>query len=468
MQIPILNGIYTDEGPDFRTSYPVNLVPVPKDNGIAKGYLRPAPGLVEFATGPGTDRGGINWNGTMHRVMGSKLVSVSAAGAVTELGEVGNASGALVTFDYSFDRLAVVSDGALFYWDGSTLSQVTDPDLGTVLDMVWVDGYFMATDGEFLVVTDINDPMSVNPLKYTSSEANPDPITALVKIHNEVYALNRYTIEVFDNVGGSGFPFQRIEGAQIMRGAIGTHAACVFLDSVAFVGGGTNEPVAVYIGKNGNSSKVSTQEIDKVLRGYTETELADVYLEAKNDQNHLNLLLHLPDRTLVYDAAASEAVGEPVWYTLTSALQGFGRYRARSHVWCYDRWLAGDPTASKLATLTDSISSHYGSKVRWEFGTIIVYNEGRRAIFQQLELVALTGRVALGTDPTISTAYSIDGENWSQERIIKVGKIGERMKRLCWFHQGFMRNWRIQRFRGTSDAHIAVARLEAAVEGLAV
>ena len=60
VQIPILNGIYTDTGPDLRTSYPVNMVPVPKDNGISGGFIRPADGLVANGTGPGIDRGGIN------------------------------------------------------------------------------------------------------------------------------------------------------------------------------------------------------------------------------------------------------------------------------------------------------------------------------------------------------------------------------------------------------------------------
>jgi hypothetical protein len=30
-----------------------------------------------------------------------------------------------------------------------------------------------------------------------------------------------------------------------------------------------------------------------------------------------------------------------------------------------------------------------------------------------------------------------------------------------------MRNWRVQRFQGNSDAHITIARLEAAIEPLA-
>ena len=46
MQIPILNGIFTDEAADFRTSYPRNLIPVPKQEGISAGYLRPEAGAL--------------------------------------------------------------------------------------------------------------------------------------------------------------------------------------------------------------------------------------------------------------------------------------------------------------------------------------------------------------------------------------------------------------------------------------
>jgi hypothetical protein len=44
---------------------------------------------------------------------------------------------------------------------------------------------------------------------------------------------------------------------------------------------------------------------------------------------------------------------------------------------------------------------------------------------------------------------------------------GQRGKRLVWLQQGMVRAWRAQRFRGTSDAHLPVARLEARVEALA-
>lgn len=466
MQIPILNGIYTDNGPDIRTSYPVNLVPVPKKSGISNGFLRPGDGLVANGTGPGIDRGGINWNGVCYRVMGTKLVTVASNGAVTVLGDVGGPVNTLVSFDYSFDRLAIASGGRLYYWNGA-LTQVTDPDLGVVLDVVWVDGYFMTTDGTSLVVTELTDPMQVNPLKYGSSEVDPDPVVALLKLRNEVYALNRNTIEVFDNVGGDFFPFQRIDGAQIQKGVIGTFGCCVYLETVAFLGSGRNEQPGIYLGANATAQKISTQEIDILLLNYTEAQLATVKLEARNDKNHQHLYVHLPDRTIVYDAAASEALGEQVWFTLTTSQVGFSQYRARNLVWAYDKWLVGDPQSSTIGYMVQDIGSHWGQIVRWEFGTLIAYNEGNGAIFNELELVALTGRVALGVDPIISTSYSVDGLSWSQDRPIRVGTTGSTKKRLAWFQQGHMLNWRIQRFRGDTQAHLSFARLEAQIEALA-
>ena len=465
MQIPILNGVYTDENSDFRTSYPRNMVPVPQNQGISTGYLRPTEGVVQFGTGPGVDRGAINWNDECYRVMGTKLVKVASDGTVTTLGDVGGSD--QVTLDYSFDRLAIASNGNLFYWNGTALTQVIDADLGTVVDMVWVDGYFMTTDGEYLVVTDLSDPLSVNPLKYGSSEADPDPIKAILKVRNEPHALNRYTIEAFDNIGGSTFPFQRIDGAQIQKGVIGTHACIIYEEAIAFLGGGRNEAPAVWIGLNGSVQKLSTREIDRILLNYTEAQLSQVVFEKHTESDLSHLYIRLPDQTLVYDARASQALGSPVWFILTTSVVGLAQHRVANRVWVYDKWIVGDPQSDAVGYQTESVSSHWGQPVGWDFSTSIIYNESRGAIIHELELVSLTGRANYGVDPTVWTSYSTDGETWSTEKPIKAGKQGQRNKRLVWLQQGGFRNWRIQKFRGTSDAHISFARLEAQIEPMA-
>lgn len=465
MQLPILSGIYTDSAPDFRVSYPVNMVPVANQTGISDGYLRPADGMLQIGTGPGLCRGGINWNDQLYRVMGTRLVRITAAGAVQDIGEIPGTGHASMA--YGFDYLAIAANKNLYLYNGSTLSQVTDGDAGDVLDVIWADGYFLFTDGEFLIVTELNDPFEVDPLKYGSSEADPDPIVAVRKIRNEVYAVNRHTIEIFDNVGGAGFPFQRIEGAQIEKGAYGVRGVCEYLDALAILGGGTNEPPAVWIAANGNAQRISTPEIDRRLTTYTTAQLVSASLSARAQNGQQFLHVQLPDTTLVYDAATSATLSVPIWFELRSGTFAETAWRGDYMVWCYDQWNVCDTQSAAFGRLDHSVSTQWGDPTSWEFGTTILFNDGNGALIHWLELQALTGRVALGADPRIWTQYSRDGFTWSQRRYIRAGGIGDRKKRLRWMQQGNMRNWRTQRFGGTSDAHLAFARLDGHIEGLA-
>jgi hypothetical protein len=461
MQIPILKGIYTSAEADFRVAYPVNLYPVVVEQGISKGYLRPADGLISTDELVGADRGGILWDGVHYRVIGTKLVRVTAAGDIEVLGDVG--SGNRCHLVYSFDLLAIWSGGRLYYWNKTTLTQVTDPDLGVVFGGTWVDGYFVMTDGEFIVVTDLNDPLSINILKYGSAEIDPDPVMGCLKVRNELTAVGRHTIEVYNNVGGSNFPFTRVPGAHIEKGAVGRYAFCHFDDSVAFVGGGQNEAPAVYLGQNGATAKISTAEIDKILTGYTEAQIADIYVEQRLFDDQKFLYVHLPDRTMVYDLESTKRVGEFVWFCLTSAQEGFSKYRASGFVYAHQKWWFGSDDG-KVGYLTQSRSDHMGQWVRWEFGTSIMYGESLGALVHAMELVCLTGRAS--GSPSVSTSYSNDGLAWSNEEHRDAGGIGDRTRRIIWLRNGLLGNWRIQRFKGTSDAFLSVARLEVTLEPL--
>lgn len=443
-------------------------MPIFDANSISSFYLRPADGLVKDGEFWDFCRGGINWNGVCYRVFGSLLCSIDENNVVTQIGDVGNDYKA-VTLDYGFDRLAINSCGFLHYYDGTTLSHVTDPQWTGTTSMKWVDGYYMGTDGSSLYVTDLNNPYTVQAIKYGSSEADPDPITALLKLKNEIVALNRYTIEFFDNVGDvTGlFPFARIEGAQIQRGCVGTLACAIFMEAVAFMGSGKNEPPSIWIGVNGSSSKLATNEIDGILKDYTEAQLAQTVFETRVDEAQGLLYVHLVDQTLVYDSAASAIAKEPVWFVLRSSLEGKGIYRARFLVWCYNKWLVADPSSSCFGHLDRSLSTHYGEMVGWEFATGIGFNGGKGAIINSMELICLPGRNIKGT-PKISTQYSLDGETWSQEKFISSGVNGNRLKRLLWLRQGMFRNWRVQKFKGTSDSFMTFARLEMDVEPLNV
>lgn len=470
MDIPITIGTYTDSAGNYRTSYPHNLMVVPVSQGISKSYLKPAEGIVQDAIGSGTGvvRGGINWLETLYRVVGDKLVSVSNDGTVTELGTVGDDSRP-VSMDYSFDRLSITSNQDLFYWNSvSGLVQVTDIDLGDVKDHIWVDGYFMAIDDENIVVTELADPTQVDPTKYGSSEADPDPTVAILKLRNEPYVLNRHTIEAYQNVGGSGFPFAVIEGAQVQKGAVGTYMCCVYMEQIAFVGSGRKEAISVYLATGGNYQKIATREIELMLSNYNEATLSNLVMESRTFEAHELLYIHLTDITLVYDAVASRDMGYHVWFTLGSGIDQYSRYKARYFVWCYNRWCVGDPSTERMGYVTSDLGEHWGDEVGWQFQTDILYNDSNGAILHELELVGITGRMEIDDTAVIGTQYSYDGRAWSMLKTISAGRQGQRSKRLVWLQQGNMKDRRIQRFIGTSRDRTTFAKLKARVEPLAV
>lgn len=461
MRLPLLSGIIADETAEFLQSYPVNLETVPVDNKIAKAQFRMTSGATTLgAGGPGVDRGGILYNDVLYRVMGTKLVTVAADGLVTILGDVGGAGP--VSLDYSFDRLGIRSADKLYYWD-TALTQVTDPDLGPVLDMLWIDGYFMTTDGTSVVVTELNDPTSVQPLKYGSAEEDPDMVTGLIKARDEAYVLGRNTIQVFRNVGGNGFPFATVKGASIPVGCVGPTAKCLYGDSFAFVGSARDEAVGVYLAGSGSATRISTRAIDDELAKVADE--TTIILENRTSRAERRLLVHLPDKTLVFLLNASKTLGEPVWYVAQS---GTGAaYRLRNAVIAYGKTFVGDLNSGAVGLLTDTVSTHFGQAAEWRFDIGLLYNEAKGGIVHTIELIGLPGRAPAGVDGKAFLSMTRDGETFSVERAIPMGTAGQRNLRLQWRPRINFRNWIGFRFRGFNTAMPGFAACEADVRPLA-
>lgn len=457
---PLLSGIAATEQGEFKRSYPLNLEPVAIDNRISKGQLRAAAGAVPWASGPGICRGAIAWNNLCYRVMGTKLVRVSADGTVLTLGDVGGAGP--VSLDYSFDRIILRSGTGLWYYDGVTLNQVTDPDLGYVVDAIWVGGYTMATDGTSIVVTELADPFSVMPLKYGSAEIDPDPITGLIKLEqsDEAYALGRYTIQVFENLGGNGFPFQTVKGATIPYGCVSASAKCKLAERFAFVGSAKGQALGVYFAGDGTATKISTREIDDALAA--EADPTAIELEARAYRDEQRLVIHLAEQSWVFLYEASKRVGEPVWYRAQS---GRGRpYRLRHAVLCYGKWIVGDTESNAIGVLSEDLKSHFGEECEWEVGLGLVYNQAKAGLMHSVELVGLPGR---GGDGSAFLSISRDGENWSAEQMVS-WRRGDRGARLQWRPHVRFGNWMGLKFRGYDGAMPGFAKLEADIRPLSV
>jgi hypothetical protein len=455
--IPLLSGVAGSETGAFVQTYPVNLEPVIVDSKISKGQLRAVPGAVQQGTGPGVDRGGIHWNGTHYRVFGTRLCSIASDGWVTDIGDVGD--GARCAFDYSFDRLGINSGDRLYYYSADgVLTQVTDEDLGAVVDILWIDGYFMTTDGTYVIVTELSDPTQIKPLKYGSAEEDPDPITGLIKYRDEAYVLGRHTIQPFKNVGGNGFPFATDLGVTIPFGCVGRMAKCLFSDGFAFVGSGRNQGLNVYAaGLEATATPIGCRELCDALDALPDPAIVEV--EARSSRNEWRLLVHLPAETWAFLLNASRAAGEPIWYKLRTDETG---YRCRNAVDAYGRSFVGDTQGGAFGYLADDNRDHFGVEPNWSFEAGLLYNQALGAILHSVELVGLPGR---GGEGAVFMSLTRDGETWSQERAVR-SIPGARQRRLAWRPHCRIGNYLGLRFRGSGRALPGVAACEAKLAAL--
>ena len=451
MQVPIQSGVRSDKA-GYATTYPINLQHEVRESGISKGQLVTTRGIAPFAEGPGIDRGGAVFKGDHYRVMGRKLVRVDADGTITEIGNVGNDSRP-VGFSQDFERLAIRSAEKLWYWDCDTLRKVADFDLGKVLDADWMDGYFVTTDGEFIVVTELLDPTSVDALKYGSAESDPDPLTGVHVFEEELYGFGRYSIQVFRNVGSSGFPFQNVRGATISVGCVSADAKVRIGQTLAFVGGARDEPVGIYVLAGGTATRISPPEIDDML---AEADDQTIVLEARLFGDEQHLVVHLDDRAIVLAIRASAETGAGAWHIAHSGY--FGPYRARFAVYCYGKHIVGDPASKALGVLTHETDTHFDDTAHWRFDAGLLFDEGRGLIVREVEL--------FGRKPdkptTIWLSMTRDGQTYSRE----VGRKlrGRRAEKMHWAPNARVAQVAGFRFRGTGT--VAVARCDMRGEGL--
>jgi hypothetical protein len=196
---------------------------------------------------------------------------------------------------------------------------------------------------------------------------------------------------VFQNVGGSGFPFQAVKGASIPVGCVGPTAKCLYGDSFAFVGSARDEAVGVYIAGSGSATRISSRAIDDELAKVTDP--ADIILENRTSRAERRLFVHLPDKTLVFLMNASKILGEPVWYVAQS---GSGEpYRIRNAVICYGKTYVGDASGNLIGELSDTVSTHFGDPAEWRFDVGLLYNQAKGGIVNSIELVGLPGTGSL-------------------------------------------------------------------------
>lgn len=457
----IIKGERVASNADYRDQLPVNLVAVERPVLGARGYLLSHSGLTSFSTGLGADRNGI-WNERQfnhYRISGSDFISIDSIGTVASLGTIsGNQRASLA---YSFNTQAIVADGRMWLYNGTTLTEVTDPDLGDPIDVTWIDGYYFLTDGEFLYHTKITDEFAIDPLQFATAEFSPDPSLAVDKTSdNQVIVFGRYSTEYFVNRATDNFAFQRISGKALKIGVVGTHAETEMDGRFFIVGSSKEESVSAYMLGAGNYQSISSREIDKIFAEYTDTELSTTSLETRIEDRDQFIIVNLPRHTLLYNHSIAQSMGVGVAWTIVKTGTEDAPWQAINGV--FDpriaSWVYGDRYTTNIALLDNTVASQYGEQVETIFYSPLITLETMS--INTLEIDTIPGLQLNIENVTSAISLTYDGISYGKEWFKLYGQIFDYSTRFVLNRLGYVRDFVGLKVRTVTTERVAFSKME--------
>lgn len=463
-QVPIIKGDTVDGNVDYRDALPVNMYAVPRDILGAKGYMINFFGLSSFTSGRGIDRGGI-WVSSIdleghYRVSGNKLIEVSSTGSVTELGDLPGDEQA--SFAFSFNNLAIVADGKLYYYNRAVgFRQIVDPEVGSPIDIVWVDGYFFLTDGDNIYHSNIADEELYEPLAFSNAQFIPDSSRGLSKTEdNEVIIWGEFSKENFVNTGAANFAFQRITRKAQKIGILGTHCKTELEGVFYTIGRRENTTPSFHAVSLGQVSTISTRETDKILGEYTDDSLSSATVDSFIDDDQAFIVYHLPNHTLMFNKTIAEVVGvSSAWTILKTDINGDLPLRAKNYVRDprNGKWICGDRRDSSIGELDKSIATHYDEAVEWLLYTPLI--KGERSSIDRIELETIPGITTSEQDATVFVSLTYNARTYGKEWSKDYGMQYDYDSRFIIRRLGYIRDWVGFKFRSTSRARMAFSFL---------
>lgn len=455
--ITLIKGDKVSQNTDYRDFLPQNMIAIQREIFGAKGYMLCYPGLTKYADGTNIDRGAMyNENFGIHfRVSGKKLIKVNYDGTTTELGDIPGSS--QVEMTYSFNTHAIVADGKLFLYslaDGFT--EVTDADLGSPLDIVWIDGYYFMTDGDYIFHTDLSDETSIDPLKFATAEFMPDQSKGVGKTSdNKAIVFGRYSMEYFSDTANANFAFTRIETRALKKGIVGTHAKCEVDGKWFLCGGGKKDSIIIYIVQSGFIDKISTREIDKILSEYKESELENMRIESTNKDNIVFVLMHLPNETLCFNDTIAKNIGkEHAWSILKSGVNPGDNYRAINGVFDPNlgQWIYGDKRNQFIGIHDNTVFSHYNEINEWILYSPLINLETMS--IDEIDIETIPGFTAL-LDAKVGISLTYDGFTFGKEWFEMYGEPSDYGKRFIIQRLGYVADNVVFKFRGATKSRMA-------------
>ena len=383
--------------------------------------LQMTPGAKSWSTGSGDDRGMAVFRGELYKVTDTTLYRIGRDGSQTSIGAIVGQARAYFATDQNV--LVIVSAGRVYSFDGTTLTEVSDPDQESPDYVTYLNNQCLYDGtGNRFAVSDAGDLTAVDGLNYASAESDGDELIRPYAFNQLVYLMGEKTIETWWNSGVGDPPFDRVQGGIIQVG-LGAGGSLANNDSFMYFLG---DDLIVYQLISSQVAEVSTIAMADAFSGYSTTDDALGFCFTFQKQKFYFLAFPTEGVTWLYNETSNQ------WSQMTSGVDE-GAHVATSYASCYGKHLiadGGNVHEWDLDTFTDNSEVIVRERSTGNLSADLLGGRyaGLPVTWNWIELIldskaTVTGQ---GSDPELMLEFSDDGGyTWSSERKLKLGRVGD-------------------------------------------
>ena len=311
-----------------------------------------------------------------------------------------------------------------------------------------VDNYFVYNrpSSQQWGASGVLSPISGN-TSFSSKDGSPDNLVALIVDHREVYLMGEASSEVWTDVGGNPFPFQRIPGTNTQHGIAAKFSVARFGDSFCYVSRNNRGQAQIMQMKGYVPTRISNHAVENsITNQYVDDAIAWTY----QLEGHECYVVSFPtlELTWAYDLASG------MWHKwlYTNNDGTYTRHRGNCCAVFQGLVLVGDYQDGSIYEIDKNNYTDNGQYTRRLRRAPHLVADLQRQYFDELQIqfqpgVGLTGittplnNEVVGADPQAMLRWSNDGgSTWSKEYWTSIGKIGKYKNRAIWRRLGMARD----------------------------
>lgn len=277
---------------------------------------------------------------------------------------------------------------------------------------------------------------------YGTKDDYSDNIQAVEAVKGTLVPMGLGSIEFWQTVGTTPFPFSRIPGATQAVGLAAVNSRAHLNESLVFLGTSQDGGVQVFKLDGYQATPISTSDIDYIIKTFTTWQDA-VGLTYLIDGHHMyQLTFPTAGRSFLYDDKTT------FWSEVQTGLSLQARHFANIGIAFNSKNYVSDSSTGRIYQLSDQVYTDNGTPIKRQVASRHIHEGGNLFSIAQVFADFETGvglQDGQGSDPKVMLQISKDnGRTFGPEKWADLGAVGKYLTRAFWRRLGRGRDFVFQ------------------------